>query len=68
MKATSFPLPPQMEYISTKNGIATFEVKNEFEVLLTLDVEQPTLPWKILFIKIFVGPSPESREGNHLSV
>jgi hypothetical protein len=52
-------LPPQLKKFKIENGSVTFQVKNEFEIKLTLISDDFKLPWRALKINILVRDSQD---------
>ncbi|CAG2161554.1 unnamed protein product [Oppiella nova] len=47
-------LPSQMKHLKVESGRVVFEVEHEFELSLTLMGDIPSLPWRVLNVKILV--------------
>eukprot|EP00058_Branchiostoma_floridae_P007849 XP_002593337.1 hypothetical protein BRAFLDRAFT_277116 [Branchiostoma floridae] len=47
-------LPPQLGNLTIANGRVKFQVSHEFEATLTLMGDEPSIPWRLLGIKILV--------------
>ncbi|KAJ8030696.1 Mediator of RNA polymerase II transcription subunit 14 [Holothuria leucospilota] len=58
-------LPSQLSNLSIKEGRVKFHVPQEFEATLTLMEDNPTIPWRLLNIKILVQ-DPDTGEGKAL--
>ena len=64
-RLVSSPLPLQMRNLTIENGYVTFNVDNEFEASLTLTGDGPTVPWRLLKLRIIVQDK-ETGEGKAL--
>ena len=64
-RLVSSPLPLQMRNLTIENGYVTFTVENEFEASLTLTGDGPTVPWRLLKLRILVQDK-ETGEGKAL--
>ncbi|CAC5414285.1 unnamed protein product [Mytilus coruscus] len=64
-RLVSSELPPQMRKLRIENGRVKFHVEHEFEVILTLMGDSPTIPWRLLDINILVE-DPDTGDGKSL--
>ena len=58
-------LPLQMRNLKIENGLVTFFVEHEFEAVLTLMGEGPSVPWRLLKVHVLVSDK-ETGEGKPL--
>ena len=58
-------LPLQMRNLKIENGLVTFYVEHEFEAVLTLMGEGPSVPWRLLKVNVLVSDK-ETGEGKAL--
>ncbi|CAC5414286.1 MED14 [Mytilus coruscus] len=65
MRKLRIELPPQMRKLRIENGRVKFHVEHEFEVILTLMGDSPTIPWRLLDINILVE-DPDTGDGKSL--
>ena len=64
-RLVSSDLPPQMRKLRIENGRVKFHVEHEFEVILTLMGDSPTIPWRLLDINMLVE-DPDTGDGKSL--
>jgi len=64
-RLVSSDLPLQMRNLRIVNGFVTFIVNNEFEAMLTLTGDSPSVPWRLLKLNILVKDK-ETGEGKPL--
>ncbi|PVU87353.1 hypothetical protein BB559_006085 [Furculomyces boomerangus] len=61
-------LPAMMQNYKISNGRATFNVKNEFEISLTILRFEPDIPWHVLSLKIAADTDPNLHDDMRFSL